>query len=107
MADVTSNDRLHDIATAQAAKAVRKIENDNGLAPRRADIQRNTPEEKLIRMALVKVEGLGAHPMLTKVVALLDEAREVLADWIDGERYDPAKGETKQSVTKETYGRIA
>jgi hypothetical protein len=83
--------RLHDIATAHAAKAIRKIEADNGLPPRRVDIKRNTPEEKLIRMAVVKVEDLGAHPMLTRVVTLLDEARNVLADWIDGERYDLSK----------------
>jgi len=87
--------RLHDIATSQAAKAIRDLEAKHGVTPRRIDTLRNTPEEKLIRMAVVKVEDLGAHPMLTKVVTLLSEAREVLADWIDGERYDPSKGETR------------
>lgn len=94
-------DRLQDVATANAAKAVRKFEAKRGLMPRRIDIERNTPEEKLIRKAAFKIEELGAHPMLTKVVTLLGNAREVLADWIDGERYDPSRGEIRIPATDE------
>lgn len=53
--------------------------------PRRADILRNTSAERTIRDAMTVVEELGAHPLLTDTVALLDEAFNKLADWTDSQ----------------------
>jgi hypothetical protein len=50
---------------------------------RRSDLDRNAPEELAIRDALSKVESMGAHPLLTEAVVLLDKAREKVADYID------------------------
>lgn len=51
--------------------------------PRRAYINKMTPEELDIYNLVQKVERLGAHPLLTEVVVLLGSAREKLADWVD------------------------
>lgn len=51
--------------------------------PRRIQLQQNIPEELHIRAALIQVEQLGAHPLLTECVILLGQAREKLADWVD------------------------
>lgn len=56
--------------------------NDYGL-PRRNDILLQTEEEKDIRDAILAVENLGAHPLLTEAVVLLDQARNKLADWVE------------------------
>jgi hypothetical protein len=53
--------------------------------PRRIRIDLNTPEELRIRECVLEVEKLGADPLLTDVVVLLQQARERLADWIDKE----------------------
>lgn len=50
---------------------------------RRCDVLKNTPEELRIREAVRGVEALGAHPLLTQVSSLLEDARERLADWVD------------------------
>lgn len=52
--------------------------------PRRADIQRNVPAELAIRNAMLMVENLPADERLTKAVTLLGDAREAVADYIDG-----------------------
>jgi hypothetical protein len=51
--------------------------------PRRAKLYENKPQELLIRDAINEVEKMGAHPMLTDVVILLSQAKEILADYID------------------------
>lgn len=51
--------------------------------PRRCDTLRDTPAEKAIRDALSAVEGVGAHPLLTDAVVLLDQARNKVADYVD------------------------
>ena len=53
--------------------------------PRRCKVDEMTPAELAIREAVLKVEALGAHPLLTKAVILLGEAREAVADFVDGE----------------------
>lgn len=55
---------------------------------RRSDLLRNTPAELAIREALIAVEAVGADVRLTDAVILLGEARERLADYIDGVRPD-------------------
>jgi hypothetical protein len=59
--------------------------------PRRCDLERCTPAELAIRTAIVEVEKVGADERLTRVVLALDEAREQLADIIDGVVRTPAK----------------
>lgn len=51
--------------------------------PRRGRIELNTPAELAIRAAVRAVEEVGADPLLTEAVVLLDRAREHLADYID------------------------
>lgn len=51
---------------------------------RRCDIAKRTPEENLISDMVMLIEKLGAHYHLTSCVVKLTEAREHLADWIDG-----------------------
>ena len=54
--------------------------------PRRCDTRRNTPAELFIRAAVEEFEAVGADPRLTDAVNLLQEAREAVADYIDGVR---------------------
>jgi hypothetical protein len=54
--------------------------------PRRNDLHRNSAEELMIRKCIHEVEQIGAHPILTECVILLDAARHKLADWIDGDK---------------------
>ena len=56
--------------------------NDNEM-PRRAYINKMTPEELEIYNLVGKIEMLGAHPLLTDVVVYLGKAREKLSDWVD------------------------
>lgn len=51
--------------------------------PRRCDILQYTPAEKAISDAMAAVESIGAHPLLTDAVALLEQARSKVADYVD------------------------
>jgi hypothetical protein len=51
--------------------------------PRRCDTLQHTPAEKAICDAMAAVESVGAHPLLTDAVALLDQARNKVADYVD------------------------
>jgi hypothetical protein len=60
--------------------------------PRRGRIDCFTPAESAIRAALLEVEEMGAHTLLTEAVVLLDEARNKVADFVelpDRARYEP------------------
>jgi len=52
---------------------------------RRIDIQRLTPAETAIRNAMLAVEDVGADPLLTDAVNLLQQARDKVADYVDRE----------------------
>jgi hypothetical protein len=52
--------------------------------PRRICIDKFTPAEKAIYDALGEVEKVGADTRLTDAVVLLQQAREKVADYIDG-----------------------
>ncbi len=52
--------------------------------PRRIFVDRMTPAETAIRSAIHTVEELPADIRLTKAVVLLDRARELVADYVDG-----------------------
>lgn len=51
--------------------------------PRRNRIDLLTPAESAIREAMLAVEQAGAHPLLTEAVELLDEAKNVVGDFVD------------------------
>ena len=51
--------------------------------PRRCQLNLNTPAELAIREAMLAVEAAGAHPFLTDAVALLEQAKEKVADYVD------------------------
>lgn len=52
--------------------------------PRRCRIDLYTPAEAAIRQAMLAVEGVGADVRLTKAVTLLAEAKDMVADYVDG-----------------------
>jgi hypothetical protein len=67
---------------------------DDGI-PRRCDISLLTTQELMIGNAVGAVEYMGAHPILTDVVVLLNQAKGRLADWLEME--DP-KGEAPKGA---------
>lgn len=52
--------------------------------PRRARLDLATPAETAIRAASAAVEAAGADIRLTKAINLLWQARELVADFVDG-----------------------
>src|SRR5690349_2059222 len=61
-------------------------------AARRIDIQRLTPAETAIRNAMIAVEEVGADPLLTDAVILLQQARDKVADYVDQVPRQAVKG---------------
>lgn len=57
---------------------------DPNSIPRRAYIDKMTRAERAIYNALQEVEKVGADVRLTDAVNLLSEAREAVADYVDG-----------------------
>ena len=51
--------------------------------PRRNDMSQWVEAEGLIFDALVGVESMGADPLLTDAVVLLEKARSKVADYVD------------------------
>src|SRR6185369_2263158 len=62
---------------------------------RRIDIQRLTPAETAIRNAMLAVEDVGADPLLTDAVNLLQQARDKVADYVD---HDPGTAVVTQEI---------
>lgn len=54
--------------------------------PRRADRYRMTRAELKILSAVQEVELVGADPLLTDAVVLLQQARDKVADYVDAKR---------------------
>lgn len=63
--------------------------------PRRCFLEHMTPAESAIREAMLKVEGMPAHPLLTEAVCLLGRAKDRVSDFVDlpagGDRDTPSK----------------
>jgi hypothetical protein len=57
---------------------------NRGAVPRRNRLDRCTPAELAIYAAMDAVEALPADVRLTEAVALLRQARERVADFVDG-----------------------
>lgn len=55
---------------------------------RRSRLDRMTPVERAIYDAIQAVEAAGAHPLLTKATLLLTEAKDAVADFVDGKTDD-------------------
>jgi len=51
--------------------------------PRRHRVDLLTPAELQIRDAVFTVEDMGADPLLTEAVVLLQQARDKVADYVD------------------------
>lgn len=51
--------------------------------PRRDNLDLNTAPEKLIYHSMLEVERLGNDPKLEKAMDLLQEAKDLVADFID------------------------
>lgn len=51
--------------------------------PRRAQLRCNTQAEHELRRVLNTVEQLGADVRLTQAVTKIEEARELVADWLE------------------------
>lgn len=56
----------------------------NSSIPRRAQMQEWTTEEKELFHLMQEIEKLGGSVKLTKCITLLSEARDALADHIEG-----------------------
>jgi hypothetical protein len=52
--------------------------------PRRIRFDLFTPAEKAIQDAVQAVEAAGCDPRLTRAVILLGQARDAVADYVDG-----------------------
>lgn len=52
--------------------------------PRRICLDKLSPAEKAIYDAVQAVEQAGADPLLTDAVILLQQARDKVADFVDG-----------------------
>lgn len=52
--------------------------------PRRIQLEKMTPAEVAILAAVLEVEKMGADTRLTRAVTLLQQAREKVADYVDG-----------------------
>lgn len=55
----------------------------NNEIPRRNQMQQWCPAEHAIREAMMRVEEMGAHIMLTEAINLLVKAKETIADYVD------------------------
>lgn len=52
--------------------------------PRRDNVDQMTPSETAITVAMVTLEKAGSDRRLTKAMDLLNQARNLVADYIDG-----------------------
>lgn len=90
---VTSDNRVSGIAalpwTAAYQHAVfpklPEITNHEHVLPgaRRSYVHLRTLEELMLDEAMLAIEQIGAHPLLTVAVHHLEEAKQALADWIE------------------------
>lgn len=55
---------------------------ENGF-PRRNRVDLLTPAESVIRQAMLAVEDMPAHPLLTDAVTLIEQAKNKVADFVE------------------------
>ena len=56
---------------------------DSNGFPRRQNLETLTPAELAIRLAILAVESVGAHVLLTDAVVLLTQAKDAVADYLE------------------------
>jgi hypothetical protein len=61
------------------------MQTDNTI-PRRSRLDLLSTGERAVYDAVQAVEGMGADPLLTDAVVLLQQARDKIADFVDGRR---------------------
>lgn len=71
--------------------------------PRRINLDRQTPAEQAILDAVSAVERAGAHILLTEAVGLLFQAREKVADFVDG---TPMTADSAPATVRETVEKV-
>lgn len=62
-----------------------------GDVPRRIRMDKWTPAEMAIWMAIQIIEVAGCDPALTDAVILLSQARDKVADFVDAKLAEPVK----------------
>ena len=86
--EVTGLGETRELSPAESEAAVREAceqAHRRVGVPRRNRIDLFTPAEAAIYAAVQAVEEAGAHPLLTDAVVLLQQAREKVADYVDGQ----------------------
>lgn len=75
---------------------------------RRVNLNRMEPSELAIRNAITAVEELGADERLSQAVVLLGEAKELVGDYIDGEKQAEREGALRRwwAVTRAQAGKV-
>lgn len=81
------NDKWRNAIT-QTTKRVFKteaieVQRDENGTPRRNQLNKFTAKEMELYDIMQNIEKLGAHPLLTDVINLIDQARYKLADWVE------------------------
>lgn len=76
-----------------------------GMLPRRIQVQQMTTAEKAIFYAQGAVEELPADVRLTKAGQLLSQARDNVADYVDGILHVPVEAELKWGLYRKIKGR--
>lgn len=61
------------------------MNNTNNQVPRRNIISEQHPAELAIGIAMDKIENAGADPLLTDAIFLLQQAKDKVSDFIDGQ----------------------
>lgn len=69
----------------------REAQHDPTHLYRRMNLELNTPAERAIYEAMQEVEKLPAHHLLTWAVTKLEEARKLVADYVDSTLPDGPK----------------
>lgn len=72
--------------------------------PRRNRLDLFTPAEKAIYDVVQAVEAVGADTRLTRAVILLGEARDLVADFVDGV---PDRGDARENARRAAFAEIA
>lgn len=87
---------------ALCSECARDLASHNGRSGvgRRSRVDLLVKEERALLDALIAVEALGAHPLLTDCVVAIGAARDRLADWIDTEQPGAARTEPDQVLEK-------
>lgn len=83
-AALSGNENCVGLSEAKQQAPRSSIDGEKRDLPRRCYTDLYTPAETAIRNAIITVEAVGAHPLLTDSVVLLGRAQDKVADYVDG-----------------------